>query len=1125
MQSASWFQKILSAILAAQIGLGASLPAFAGDGDKPAVVSDSQGTGGLPEVPFVAEIRELLASINSSDLSQPVSLHADPFHLVGQFERTFDKATGAVLSQNELARTSIMNERVGIADPNKQIRYKYDAEKKEFIIELDQAGIIKQHVIPDMNITSNIVECDNFVIFATDKGVHVLLKYVLYQYGNAFTSPVPLFDVLPSPPAGAITRLDFISPLIAPLAEPGPLTFLGDLQITAEVGTATHKIKFPRAKLTARTREWVRVLFGLTQLADPNIDDAEMFTAMVSEDDSLLQRRLDLQSTAVSQSYDQQNILGATQAFATQGGSAAMRQLLQKDGQGLDAFQRLINAPREAMTPEEWKKLHEQANATLTTLNLSSPGTAKSYTWSEVREAMVALNKQQGKQDTKYLEYFSATQLKRLGMALSGAYIGGTVANAATDGAFRVWAVNICSKLLELTTHVPVLKYITDDMYKHFDIFKGDWSVATTVGGIGVVLMLYPLTVFLGSSAFKMTDRASSLGRSAVHSLLNFGTKLYAIGNYPFQRILFWDRFYLNQRIVYPALEAGINPWTKFLDVFHWPWASDEAVKAKAAKLDAERDQARRINARAALLAGAIIAGESEASIMSIMQGDGDVQERVKTYQTIVSREELRKHYMNTADRIAAALSLRADGANPVIDRQALKEIIAMARKEESYAKAHPPGAVRNFAKWASKFTGGFVNYLSTDLVFGASGMKAYKDFRYYLLDEKSAEIAAGNYTTDYLSAATVFALASPYSFSEIITTGGTSSSAKRMLFENMEGNFAWTTNGPVDATVSAQKPSLGTPDEFTPLAESLYDHARKSTLTEDFKTLIIKSLDPESKGFFETHQQYLTNLWTGKQMRMITGAIGRVLFMVTSAELLAAHHGSIASVVAVGLMMQAFFLLHKTTLQPNGAGGYMMGYAVIWPHINLCLRYLKDAATGNLNAVKVVDYFLDMALKTKDMKHLAVGVGLLQDLYVKGKTTLPERFMIESDNFSLELAREFLDYSRKAENVPLATVNNKDIVSWNFALNFVVGVIGTTVLANILSLGVYGLKYLSPEQMSVELAKGMGIFVGSYAVLGGLSLAEKAFRKHVGPTLIKMIQDKGGSKCEIPLASESMTP
>lgn len=352
-------------------------PAHADDGDEtpPVELTESIRTG--------EELQVLLQAGKNGDPIDPATIPApiDRHRVTGQVVRKYKFVQGAdgkvvsVLDREiDLNHLDITAPNVNVVNARDEVYVVYNPRSRE--LQLNHFGFHESdknrrypllqdsHVIPNVELTSNILTDPNCVRFATTKaGVETILWADIAK--KAFTAPISVLETIPNPSekGAQVTKLESLNRGV----EPRPLfppSAVGDantppLETAQEDGSLILTVDreegpdadvlIPRDEVLSRTSDELLLATAEAILANPDVDSLDTLMPVLH---ARRARLMDLVNTQMEVLDTPGNTLvdHALRNLSQRTDWPAVSEILKLDENGNDAFEKLRKDPADTFS-------------------------------------------------------------------------------------------------------------------------------------------------------------------------------------------------------------------------------------------------------------------------------------------------------------------------------------------------------------------------------------------------------------------------------------------------------------------------------------------------------------------------------------------------------------------------------------------------------------------------------------------------------------------------------------------------------------------------------------------------------------------------------------------------------
>lgn len=1032
------------------------------------------------------------------------SRHLNPY----QFHRVYGE-DGRMIGEYDLARIDITNPGVELANPAKELHFVYSETRRELEIQrvvydprLKRERLTDGHVFKNITLTSNIIVDGAMGYFATADGLHsFLVKHLQASFGKKIlVTPV----VLVADPSTAMTGLRFFTQEVKP--EPIHADFIddGDLLITFASGRVE---RINRAETILNLGSNLMGMMAMVQAANPDMDGLELYQKIFAENAQDLAQFFEAQRALVD-GPENDLVNHALRAWGQKLDYNELGLLFEKNSQGQNQFQSLSQAPRNRVSPQTWSRNYQiiQAGQADDIRADRAPRSWKQilidhYTGKDVnaeeakeaaKKAMSLRKKIFNRITAFWARHVTKTRLANTAIALTA--VG--VDQAFFGGAGAHWVFHGAVQMLNWSADVPLLGNLTGPIAKSIGFFTDAsqrWGIARLVAGTAAVMALNPLSYGIT----KIIANRAKKDWSAVRAFFTYGTRAYAAINYPIQKLLVWDR--LRQKGLYSAVvQNNVDPLKNGL-VFNSPFASNEQIANRAERLNnsLEADAVRK--GRALVLAAAIVseaqsqngnpidiatlllASESpSATPAQLMQQLGDVAGNARwsdlTHQVYrglvamgdeggsVSRAQL-KEYVQLYQRLALRFKQESDSGLKV-------KLRTLARRSRNLMSK---------------------NVLPM-LAYGKQWYEVYQRYSNVTLSDETLEMAKHGYNEDYQTSAVIYALADPKKFADIPILG---LGGPEVVTNQLSQVFVYGVQGAIDPP----NPKEALKNPYEPLTNDIYSasRTREQTVGEGLGAIVRGAGNPEAGSFFGQHASVMEKLFEGFQVRFLADFVTRSVGLYLTMTLLGEAPNALETVLK-SVQLSTFFLMAKISFQ-FGAGGFIPGYATIWPYIQMSMSHMQGSASANLKRIQLADFLFTTGEELQDLKMVQDGAELMKSLYAEGKKTLPEKYNIAPEAYDFSLAKELHQYSLAKGNVPLPTLKSTSLYA---NVNRFGALVSTVLFAGVSAVA------MDPNSNATELlVKALAWFGVTYGVMKTAATVAPTVQTFVKTKIVEPI--KGG--------------
>jgi len=1050
----------------------------------------------------------------------------DPNLLSHQFRRTYkpspDGTMDVMVDESSLSVIDIQRAPVQILDLSKEIQFGWDPSESELTIirsiydsRLKRRRVTDEHVFKQISITTNIAADGELAIFATREGVRAL---PIYQFKDSlFVAPIIAPIVMPAPPPEddtTIAKLEFLTPESAPRPLNTDRIESGDIVATItpriqQDNVVNHNHWISRRDVIMALRMQMLVTLAQLQVIHPELDGVQPVLKVLRENVEDLEVYLAEQQKLLGSAEQNDLVRHALRNLGLHVDLKKLARQFTQNAAGQDYFTSHSEIPRHTFSADpsmngEWIKQYRRIIETRD--SKPSIKDEEKLNWrqilidSMVQRTDAEMKSMADKERGILSRYFSriasayktyATPIRMT--ALSAALVGGT--NYVYEGVPIAWMLSTISHISQWSTQLPVVGAITGPVVEGASYFTDRWAFSRWATGTAIVLSFYPISLLLGKVA---TIR--NAGWSASRGFFNYGIRAYAYINYPIQK-LFWNA--MRQPNIYKALDAGVNPLTH-PRAFNSPLASKELIRAKADTLSKVAESESVLRSRSLLVAAAIVSegqtqkGQSIDIATLLMGGEG---EQVSTFLDIAQNMPASTRWRELTLMAYQELEKIENSDLSRLDEATIAQyIVSYHEIAQRFQARYPenPGLHHRIQNSLIGLRDASCKMMSQNILpfvlFGKQGYDVFRQFRRASVDQTTAEIADSHYKLDYLASGAWYAGAAPAKFGDIPVMGD---DAAQVLANQSSQVFIYGVQGAVDPLTAA--PETRAANEYAPLTHELYGPQRVSHQT--FWQGLGSMMTESDAGYTSNHAKYMVNVLKGLQVRMaadwITRSVGLYLKLQATGAFI-----SLGATLFDASQLSLFFLLNKVSFQVGA-----IGYASVWPYIQLAMRRMKDEVALNLAALQKADYLVDAGIRLDDREMLERGVETLKELFIKGKLELPLQYRAPTDEYTKELAAALQAHSLDVNPVP-----TKDSASMNLALNIGIGSLISTVLFDSLS----EMAYDTSVDPSTKLLKTAATFSASFVALKTAGPVIRKTKKVVAQAVKAIGETQFGQLCKL---------
>jgi hypothetical protein len=926
-----------------------------------------------------------------------------------------------------------------------------------------------------------------------------------------------------------------------------------DVVFTLRFGDRTERIHFSyRHDVLARLRNHVFAVLLLLQAANPREDLMDKLAALLARERerrvTVASEEAKLAELAINDKDTLPLRILRTTARTMDFGKLA--ELLSPNDSGATAFDRLATADTFEWTSKNWAELHRvvQQSKRLeeeTASRLGVPVERLHRSWGEVLAAQIAHPEKPVAEvveaiaakkahvsdsfmnDVKELAkaQFTAKRLLALGAAVAG-----DLGNLATGGKVTAGLFSVLSTLFGWTTQTWGLNVLVHETVKYSHNFYEPFAFTSTAALLGGLLLLQPLCYVVAKTIALARDERNEDGTrwSAAQAFFSYGGRMYATLTYPVQLLLFR---LAGQQNVSHALANGGGLRTP--GALHIPFSARSAARGRERMTQYfETDGIRK--ERAMLIAALAVsqyfkdkmAPMDPATILMVMAAHQEG--KLEDLKQLIENAPPDVAWSQLAQRVYAMLVKMDDTGVGTVDETSIHAYAqVMTRAVSKFGKIVSPktgivGCVENACSWmrdrAAAF-GTWASSIAATLLTGGTMFRFYEKNKRFVATERDVRVADEQFRKDYAGSEALTAATDSQRFPVAFqinrhldkVLAAMADAAEQCAIYGAQGGVEQSMVNPLAANLHNPSPPISDLGlrrnhlPYVPGGENADDYelgtGRRATVLQSLFTLGAALGDPKA-GFarlFFTQKRRMDATLQALQGKGLFGYVPRVVALLLISLVAAAQSdGGIGTwdASAVGhtaweaLLRQANVIFNKLSLV-YGAAGFALGYAVIWAPVIWSQNTLEDAAASNRRKVAHVDHLLEQGMRNDEEVVWKSGVRGMLALYAEAGTSLPEQFHRAPDDYSLSLAKELVEYSKK--HPPLATVISGKM-SW---LNNIA--VGTTI-STVLALGLSHSMYDPDVAIVPQLLTSLGAFTATY--LGVSSLVK------VTPPVVRAVRD-----------------
>lgn len=1125
------FHRFVATLLTIQLFLSAALPYGARAAD-PVPVSKLGATGTGVDLGYLLRQSRV-------DYDNPVEMNTDGEIL-----------DGGVGVETPLDKFRITAEAVVIRGGH-ELFYHYDKAGRVFSIHkikkrTNKGFLVSQsHIIHDVDMVSGAINDGNFLHIATKEGLRtVLIPSILADFGVA---PIFVPITIPAIPGNPITEISYrnygtpIDDLADDITE-----FKADLDVFvkrhSEDQGAVLAERIPYSDIVRHFAYQSAIYLQVLQIANPGeLDNLapvhkifNRFSERYAESSSAIEQDLfgaDPGQGLVAHALSHPSVMeGLRQASLASKAKSFYQRLLGGVVNGQDGFDRAASAPNQTVylkgragarsdyetrnelvlaAREEAKAANKPAPSWRSILadHMEKATTGKL----KAMQAEAALKKDQDElcKDLQEALLQHATPLRKYGLitALAAAGLGLIGYHYGVDNSVGPHLLNFIVAAADGAGRVPlvggILGDVTSPMVKSLPKLAEDGVFWKWVAGTSMMASLYWVSMW----ATKAISFRSKENRTTYQRFFGFFTAFYGLVSYPLREI-FLARIF-RQKNLYKGVDNNVPALTPGL--WNSPLASNTQIKNRGEQLAANITDAEHQKTEALVVAAMIVSANREKSddqhidVVTLIEGALHEVDSVAKARVLLSAMST-PGFDQLTQVVTGILERMGDrGLEKKLDPAAVDEftmiINDVASKIDSAVAVKTPyqPSLRERLTARVKAAGRKMSPFFSSWVMGMQSMKVFR--RYFEnrgIDEKPADIAGHMFMHDYPTSTLLCAAADVGGFVSIAEMGGADASRALVMGSQQLVQYgAFSSIGPdgLDAIKGALPITQG------PLASAVTAQRRAKTLGGDADLPLRKQsvseaavgiwqgfTDPSETRISAAHLTYIKNNFTGLKPRFLIDFIFRLPGMFYKAAQMKLAISPLFLTGTAAAFSLNFFNVKMFYMW--GAAGLAVGYAVVWPFIQLFMSYYKNIAASNGKFLDQVQATLDDAIRGGDASAMRDAIDMLQALYVFGSTPIPETFQKPSSEFTEAEAADFLAYSNA--KMPVAVLDSSKLT---FILNIAIGAFVSASLATAAGLELFNMEHLDPTGALWAIVKfGVPTIVG----LNLIKVPEAAFAKWV---------------------------
>ncbi len=1026
----------------------------------------------------------------------PRDLPLEQYHYVYSTHSDGRGQTVDLVSQKYLlTQIDVTNPTVFIQDYSRDVRAVYDQSTRTLLFQrvvfdknLKRLRVTDAHAFENFDVTSNIAFNANELVFNEAAGVRgILMKNFITSFG---AKPIVAPVVLPAPEGHSIVELQYQTPEVDPGDVKDPIMD-GDLHVRFDTGERT---RVKRSEVIQNLAfGYLGALLQMIQ-ANPNLQQLESYQKMISDNAEDVARFNELGLKVLDGTHND----AARHAFRAMGQKTDFNELgrlFEKDAQGLNEFQRLINAPRNtysAATGEknraliaEGKAKDAAAGRPIRTWQQIQVDSFNNFDPDIIKESAKAENRMLRRIVGRIFNTFQtyATKTNILGATIILSAIAYSASGYGSNTPQHWWVSGI-TNFLNWTTQVPIIAPVAEQINKSSKFLiniPSRWAYARLAFGVALMAIINPLSYRIAGGIAKLRNDH----RDSVDAFFTYGTRLYARLNTPLQK-LGWDA--AQHKDVYPIIvDNNVSPWTG--EIYHSPLASKEDVQQSRERLNVALDMAAAKRGRALILAAAMVAEVSTNSgqpidIATLLLGSEG--QPVAAFEDLITNAALHPRWVDLTYVVHRALTGIGDVGGDVDPRE-MGKYVQMYQEVVDRFKREANGKVRYTLRVLTRRALQVMSQnIAPFMLFGKQGYTITQRLKNADVSTQNLQVVTEMYNVDYQTGNVIYAASDSKKFADLAILGV---GAPEVIANQLSQAIVFS-----QTAVDPPDPREGLKNSYPPFSDQLYAGMgeREVEFKTSVKDLLKKAFRPGEASALGQHYSMMQKMVEGFQVRIFSDFAVRLVASYVTLQV-AGDHKPFADLILATVMSSSYFLLSKLSFQFN-SNGFAPGYATIWPYAITGMRGIQDAAAESSARLKRADSLLTTALDTKDQNMLVEAVREMQNLYVEGTGKIPSRFNVAPEKMDLKLAEGFLEYRLNFAPIP-TKMNSKLFLAFNG-----VGTSVSTVLFPALSAISY---YMTTNSQ----ADPKSILLNSLVWFAGTAVAVKVAQKVADPVLANVVQ------------------
>jgi hypothetical protein len=1024
--------------------------------------------------------------------------------------------TDVVSKRISLAKIDTANPPVVINDFAKEVRIVQDPRTRtlsfqRFIYDskLKRNRITDAHVFENLDIHSNIaVAGGDAEAYFEESGVvrSFLVRHVTSSFGGKLiVTPA----VMPVHPEGLrVSKIEFQSPQLPPNAS---LNFAvdGELHLTYSDGSRDYA---RRSETLGNMAVGFTGVLARIQIANPDLDQMAPLQNVLQQNSADLAKFVEANRTLVD-SPDNDAVVHALRGLGQKLNYHEIAKLLERDQNGQHEIDRFAQAPRNTYSYDTWAR-HYQIIIEEQQKDVAAGRTPRS--WREIlisqaknvdpevaRLSVEVEQKHKGRIIDRIVTTFNRVATRKR-LVITATLTAAVATNYAFNGAPTDWLLGAVSQSLEATTRLPLVNQITGPLSKSFSYFQdaSTSQMARLAFGTALIWSLNPLSYVVSKlrgireggwpgftktwERFKRTD--------GVQAFFEMGTRGYGLLNSPIQSPAF--RAARQQGLYELMVDNNVDPIKhRNSGVFNSPFATQSQIDQKYQRLNGNLNTDASVRGRAALLAAAIV---SEANARSgspidiatlIMASQG---EQLAYFDDLMIDAVKNTRWTETTMSVYRGLTGIGDTGGSVKEEELQRYLEVYQKAANDFRKTSSNSMKLKFAALYRRSK----NFMSKDVIpfilFGRQLYDVSRRYRNATVPNETKVIARHGYDEDYRFSTYFYAATDPSKFADIATAG---IGAPEIVANQLSQVFIYGVQGAIDPP----DVNRGLANPFEPISNQIYagrgEH--QEGVKASLRNLARKAVDPSTPSYAGQHASVMQKLVEGFQVRFAADYVTRIGGVFVIAYMVGSER-PIAETLWSTALLSTYFLLAKVSFQV-GNGGFIPGYATIWPYIQMAMTHIQGTAGKNASDLRLTDFLITTAIDLKDTDMMKRGVESLQALYRRGGKPIPQGFDIPAGQFTYELAQRF--HEARLIDAPVATKISEPIAKWFNRF----GALASTALFTSVSAIVYEFAKNPDASAEALLAKTLVWFGATVVTMKGIEYA--------APKVLSLFQKEESAK------------